>query len=46
MTVPTNPYPNDGRRKVHTVRSTGAVYLYGPELDIVDAPEFQRLGGI
>ena len=41
----TNPYPNDARSKVQTVRSTGAVYLYGPELDIVDAPEFQRLGG-
>jgi len=31
---------------VQTVRCTGAVYLFGPELDIVDSPEFQRLQGI
>lgn len=31
---PTNPYLPDGRSKVQTVRATGAVYLYGPELDI------------
>ncbi len=44
---PTNPYPNDQERsKVQTVRATGAVYLYGPELDIVDTAEFQRLAGI
>jgi HD superfamily phosphohydrolase len=49
----TNPYLDDegnpkdqDRSKVHTVRATGAVYLYGPELDIVDTPEFQRLAGI
>lgn len=41
-----NPYLKDDRQKVQTVRSTGAVYLYGPELDIVDTPEFQRLSGI
>jgi HD superfamily phosphohydrolase len=34
------------RRKVQTIRSTGAVYMYGPELDVVDTPEFQRLGAI
>lgn len=41
-----SPYPKDERSKVQTVRCTGAVYLYGPELDIVDSPEFQRLQGI
>lgn len=40
-----NPY-NDPATKVHTIRATGAVYLYGPEIAIVDTPEFQRLGGI
>ncbi len=39
-------YPEDDRWKVQTIRGTGAVYLYGPELDLVDAPEFQRLQGI
>jgi uncharacterized protein len=44
---PTNPYPRaQERSKVQTVRATGAVYLYGPELDVVDTPEFQRLAGI
>lgn len=41
-----SPYPEDERSKVQTVRCTGAVYLYGPELDIIDSPEFQRLQGI
>ena len=43
-----NPYAGEqGKRaKVQTIRATGAVYLYGPEIDIVDTPEFQRLGGI
>lgn len=41
-----NPYPDDPRVKVHTIRATGAVHLYGPEIDVVDAPEFQRLGSI
>jgi HD superfamily phosphohydrolase len=41
-----SPYPEDPRFKVQTIRCTGAVYLYGPELDIVDSPEFQRLQGI
>jgi uncharacterized protein len=31
--------------KVQTIRDTGAVTLYGPEIEIVDTPEFQRLGG-
>lgn len=39
-------YPDDDRWKVQTIRGTGTVYLYGPELDLVDAPEFQRLQGI
>jgi HD superfamily phosphohydrolase len=46
----TNPYGHDERHrdrfKVQTIRGTGAVYLYGPELDVVDSPEFQRLQGI
>jgi HD superfamily phosphohydrolase len=43
-----NPYEGEQgqRAKVQTIRSTGAVELYGPEIDIVDTPEFQRLGGI
>jgi uncharacterized protein len=43
-----NPYAGaQGERvKVQTIRATGAVCLYGPEIDIVDTPEFQRLGGI
>jgi uncharacterized protein len=42
-----NPYhPKDKRWKVQTIRGDDAVYLYGPELDLVDAPEFQRLQGI
>lgn len=41
-----SPYPEDPRFKVQTIRCTGAVYLYGPELDIIDSPEFQRLQGI
>jgi HD superfamily phosphohydrolase len=44
--VTASPYPDDERSKVQTIRATGAVYLYGPEIDIVDAPEFQRLNGI
>lgn len=42
-----NPYPRDSRWKVHTIRGTdSAVYLYGPELSLIDAPAFQRLQGI
>jgi uncharacterized protein len=45
-----NPYAGDlvfgEKAKVQTVRSTGAVYMYGPEIDIIDTPEFQRLGSI
>src|SRR4051794_14522164 len=43
-----NPYEGEQakRAKVQTIRATGAVYLYGPEIDIVDTAEFQRLGGI
>jgi HD superfamily phosphohydrolase len=31
---------------VFTVRTSGSVYLFGPELDILDTVEFQRLAGI
>ena len=44
-----NPYEGDaGARppKVQTIRDTGAVRLYGPEVHIVDTREFQRLAGI
>ncbi len=44
-----NPYHGEQASrtpKVQTIRETGAVYLYGPEIDIVDTPEFQRLAGI
>lgn len=44
--VPASPYPDDDRIKVHTIRATGAVYLHGPELDIIDTAEFQRMGAI
>ncbi|MGC1853291.1 MAG: hypothetical protein WA687_12715 [Solirubrobacterales bacterium] len=29
--------------KTFTVRRTGTVYLYGPEIDVIDTPQFQRL---
>jgi hypothetical protein len=33
-----NPYTGDdaGRMKVQTIRGTGPVHLYGPEIDIVE----------
>jgi uncharacterized protein len=47
---PLNPYIRRGKkdreRKVFTVRTSGSVYLYGPELEIIDTPQFQRLAGI
>src|SRR5215210_514924 len=46
VVTPSNPYPRDTRSKIQTIRCTGTVYLYGPELDIVDTPAFQRLAGI
>src|SRR5262245_46811557 len=36
----------DSRTKVFTVRTSGSVYLFGPELEILDTREFQRLAGI
>lgn len=45
-----NPYKRRGardrERKVFTVRTSGSVYLYGPELEILDTEEFQRLASI
>jgi HD superfamily phosphohydrolase len=32
--------------KVFTLPSAGSVHLYGPEMELVRTPEFQRLGGI
>ena len=47
---PMNPYTRrgatDAERKVFTVRTSGSVYLYGPELEILDTEEFQRLASI
>jgi HD superfamily phosphohydrolase len=44
--LPTNLYPGDNRRKTFVLPVSGAVVLYGPEIDIVDTREFQRLDGI
>lgn len=45
-----NPYDKRGKkdaeRKVFTLPTSGSVYLYGPELEILDTLEFQRLAGI
>lgn len=44
-----NPYDRrerDRERKVFTIPTSGSVYLYGPELEIVDTQEFQRLASI
>lgn len=38
-----NPYGPDARMKTFTVRRTGTVYLYGPEIAVIDTPQFQRL---
>lgn len=38
-----NPYGSDAPMKTFTVRRTGTVYLYGPEIDVIDTPQFQRL---
>ena len=39
-------YPNDDRRRVFTLASTGEVELLGLEVGVVDTPEFQRLAGL
>jgi uncharacterized protein len=45
-----NPYSRrgerDSERKVFTIPTSGSVYLYGPELEIVDTKAFQRLASI
>jgi HD superfamily phosphohydrolase len=42
-TINANPYGPDAPMKTFTVRRAGAVYLYGPEIDVIDTPQFQRL---
>lgn len=41
-----SPYTNDERAKTFTLPVSGSVVLYGPEIDVVQARAFQRLGGI
>ena len=41
-----DPYGSGSSVKTFTIRMSGAVRLYGPEIDIVDTPEFQRLDGL
>lgn len=42
-----NPYSGDDfDQKIFTIPVTGGVRLWGPELDVVSCPEFQRLAGI
>src|SRR4051794_37911862 len=46
---PLNPrllYPDDDRVKTFTIRLSGAVRLYGVEIDVVSAAAFQRLDAI
>jgi HD superfamily phosphohydrolase len=38
-----NPYGANAPMKTFTVRRTGTVYLYGPEIAVIDTPQFQRL---
>jgi uncharacterized protein len=38
-----NPYGPEAEKKTFTIRGTGTVYLFGPEIAILDTPEFQRL---
>jgi len=42
----THVYLNDSRQKTFVLPVSGAVVLQGPEIDVVDTPEFQRLEGI
>ena len=37
---------DDTDRKVFTVRTSGSVYMYCPELEILDTEELQRLASI
>lgn len=43
---PGSPYPKDGRTKLFTLAPSQDVRLFGPEIDVVDTREFQRLAGI
>lgn len=38
-----NPYGEDAAMKTFTVRRSGTVYLFGPEIEVIDTAEFQRL---
>ena len=38
-----NPYGKDAAMKTFTVRRSGTIYLYGPEIDVIDTVQFQRL---
>lgn len=43
------PYEDDGQAKklrVFTLPVSGSVTLYGPEIEIIATPQFQRLGGV
>ena len=46
MKSPYTKRSQDSKRKVFTVRTTGSMFLFGPELEILDTREFQRLAGI
>src|SRR5437588_11457218 len=46
MQSPYTKRPEDSRWKVFTIPTTGSVLLFGPELEILDTREFQRLAGI
>jgi hypothetical protein len=46
MKSPYRKRPQDSKGKVFTVRTTGSVFLFGPELEILDTREFQRLAAI
>lgn len=39
-------YPDDEAEKVFTLAASGDVWLCGPELQVVDTPQFQRLAGV
>ncbi|MCU1370087.1 MAG: putative phosphohydrolase [Ilumatobacteraceae bacterium] len=39
-------YKGDGRVKTYTLPVSGSVVLYGPEIDVVQTAEFQRLAGL
>jgi HD superfamily phosphohydrolase len=38
-----NPYGDHAAMKTFTVRRSGTIYLYGPEIEVIDTVQFQRL---